>query len=58
MTFNQFLQLLGINFLSNTLPLCVSLFITFFFIIKYFEKRITALISFITLDKSVNKKDE
>lgn len=40
MTFTQFLQVLAFNFVSNTLPLCATLYLTAYFIIKMYERRI------------------
>ena len=39
MTFTQFLQVLAFNLLSNTIPLCLLLYVTAYFIAKMYEKR-------------------
>lgn len=39
MTFSQFLQLLALNLLSNTIPLCILLYVTAYIIKERFVER-------------------
>lgn len=55
MTFTNFLQVLAFNLLSNTLPLCILLYITAWLIAKLWEKRLAQLIVKII---SFGKKDK
>lgn len=40
MTFSQFLQVLAFNLLSNTIPLCILLYVTAYIIkVKFVERK-------------------
>ena len=42
MTFTNFLQVLAFNLLSNTIPLCILLYVTAYLIAKMFERRFSS----------------
>lgn len=43
MTFTNFLQVLAFNLLSNTIPLCLLLYVTAYLIAKMFEKKLNKI---------------